>query len=229
MPDPAPHLDPAVLEELAARTPPSPQARDRVRAKLEATIPAMRPRVSGSRGGAGAAGPLGSLFPIATFVLGGLAGGALIGALRNAPPAQIVYIDRPAARASASTGEGDSNRSPAVPASALPVPASKAPSGSSQRPPLEPSSQLAAEQRLLDSARAALASGEPERALARVAAHNARFPQGLLAEEREALAVQALVRAGRHDEARARAAAFRERAPNSLFRAAVDSAIDSIR
>jgi hypothetical protein len=169
------------------------------------------------------------VFPIATFVLGGIAGGALVGALRNAPPTQIVYVDRPAADATGSTGAVEANLSPAVAASALPAPSPKAPAASPARPLVEPSSQLAAEQRFLDSARAALVSGEPDRALERVAAHNAKFPQGLLTEEREALAVQALVKAGRYDEARTRAAAFRERAPSSLFRATVDSAIDSIR
>jgi hypothetical protein len=89
-------------------------------------------------------------------------------------------------------------------------------------------SQLAAERRLLDSARSELVGGEPNHALFLLDAHRTRFPRGRLAEERDALSIQALVKAGRNDEARTRARAFREHSPDSLFRAAVDSAIESI-
>jgi hypothetical protein len=87
---------------------------------------------------------------------------------------------------------------------------------------------LAAEQHLLDTARTALAKGEPAAALAPLELHAQRFPKGKLSEEREALSVRVLALLGRDDEARARADGFHRRFPGSLFTPAVDNAVDAI-
>jgi hypothetical protein len=87
---------------------------------------------------------------------------------------------------------------------------------------------LAAESAILDVARAAIARGEPDQALAAIERHASSFPRGVLREEREALAVKALVLAGRGEEARARAAAFRARYPASFFLPALESSLRNL-
>jgi hypothetical protein len=87
---------------------------------------------------------------------------------------------------------------------------------------------VAAERALIDTARTALARGLPSDALSATELHSTRFPRGRLAEEREAIAVQALVSKGDAIAARARADRFRRTFPDSIFRAAVDSAIASL-
>ncbi len=84
---------------------------------------------------------------------------------------------------------------------------------------------LAKEQVLLDTARAALARGRADDALVAVASHATQFPQGRLVEDREAVAVQALAAAGRLDEARARAKAFRARYPRSIYLKAIERSL----
>jgi len=83
---------------------------------------------------------------------------------------------------------------------------------------------MAAEQRLLDAARAAVARGEPEAGLGPLKQHAARFPNGILTEEREALAVRILAAIGRSRDALARAEDFQRRFPNSLFAPTVEAA-----
>jgi hypothetical protein len=75
----------------------------------------------------------------------------------------------------------------------------------------------AAELDLLQRAQVAYADGALVDALAMIAAHGRRFPNGRLAEEREALRVRALTRAGRAEEAQRAAAAFAERFPRSVL------------
>lgn len=84
---------------------------------------------------------------------------------------------------------------------------------------------LAAERRLLDDARRALARGEPQTGLAPLELHAKRFPNGVLNEEREALAVRLLAALGNQRAALARANGFRRHFPNSLFIPAVDNAV----
>ena len=88
-------------------------------------------------------------------------------------------------------------------------------------------SSLAAERRLLDEARQALARGEPQTGLAPLDSHAKRFPRGVLTEEREALAVRLLAVLGNQQAALARAENFHRRFPNSLFTPAVDNAVAS--
>jgi hypothetical protein len=88
---------------------------------------------------------------------------------------------------------------------------------------------LAAERRLLEEARAALARGDGRSALAAADRHARTFPAGQLAEERESVRVRALVASGRLDEARARAERFRRRYPQSIFLPAIASTLDPSR
>jgi hypothetical protein len=86
---------------------------------------------------------------------------------------------------------------------------------------------LAAERARLEEARGALRRGEPSAALSALASHAREFPAGRLAEERESVWVVALARAGRRDEAVRRADAFRARWPSSIYGASVDAALGS--
>lgn len=84
---------------------------------------------------------------------------------------------------------------------------------------------LAAERRLVDLARAALAQGRHEPALSALATHRRRFRDGSLAEERDALEVEALAAAGRREEASRAATEFERAHPESLYRARVRSVL----
>ncbi|HVT09413.1 MAG TPA: hypothetical protein VHO67_18260 [Polyangia bacterium] len=74
-----------------------------------------------------------------------------------------------------------------------------------------------AEVGLLQRAQAAYVSRNFSGALALVAEHGRRFPNGRLAEEREALRVRSLVAAGRRGEARRAATIFAHRFPRSVL------------
>lgn len=82
-------------------------------------------------------------------------------------------------------------------------------------PPTQTS--YAAELALLQRAQAAYARTDATAALALLAEHRRRFPDGRLAEEREGLRVRALASAGRREEARRAAAAFAKRFPRSVL------------
>ena len=86
---------------------------------------------------------------------------------------------------------------------------------------------LAAEQALLDPARVALAHGDGAEALARLDAHERRFPGGALSQEREAMAIHALVLTGDHARAQMRADSFRSRYPDSVLWPMIDAALRS--
>jgi hypothetical protein len=85
------------------------------------------------------------------------------------------------------------------------------------------------ERRRLDDARAALTRRDAAAALVAIDEHQRKYPSGWLSEERESLRVQAWVMA--HDEARARAAgeAFLRRFPDSLYRSAVEHALQNLK
>jgi hypothetical protein len=76
---------------------------------------------------------------------------------------------------------------------------------------------LAAQQALLDDARAALRRGDGGGALAALARHTAQFPSTVFEEEREAVEIKALVLTGNASEARARTERFAARFPKSLL------------
>jgi len=173
--------------------------------------------------------------PLYPLALGMLLLGALLGAtlatlaamsrpssatsVPAAEPAQIVYVpvEVPVgypthASTSEDTSVQDAPKSRAAPS------ASVASSGD----------RLAAERRLLDGARVALASGEPNDAVRLAERHRAEFPSGALVEEREAIATKALVEAHRHAEARARGAAFERRFPESPMLRSVRSSLATL-
>ena len=91
--------------------------------------------------------------------------------------------------------------------------------------PLTRSEGYAVELELLQQARTALARADFAAALAAIAAHERRFPNGQLAEEREALRVLALSGAHQSEDARRAATAFRKRFPHSLLLTRMNDAL----
>jgi hypothetical protein len=79
--------------------------------------------------------------------------------------------------------------------------------------PARPSDDLRAEIALVDAARAALETGNPERALALLRRYTASYPGGTFTPETSALRIESLAAAGRGDEARALARDFVARYP----------------
>jgi hypothetical protein len=75
----------------------------------------------------------------------------------------------------------------------------------------------------LDAARAALASGNPQRALSLLDQYDRANPRGRLKLESEVLRIDALARSGRGDQARSRAEKFLARHPNSVLASRVRS------
>jgi hypothetical protein len=212
--------------------PTAPGARERVRARLEAVIPAMTGGLGGGATGTGPPPPVTAVTfgsrtaqLIVAFVAGGAVGVALYSSLSTVPAPRVVYVDRPIADA-APVATADSSE---VAKSTLALPQPSAVSAA--RPPASSKtgpSQLSAERVILDEARAALVREDAPRALRDLDRHRRMFPNALLGDERDALQVQALVKSERYDEARSLAAAFRRRAPDSLFIPMVEAAIASI-
>jgi hypothetical protein len=87
---------------------------------------------------------------------------------------------------------------------------------------------LAAEQALLDVARASLGRGDSGAALREIGTHRRRFPKSALTEEREALAIKALVLNGNYDEAKERGVRFGERYPNSVLLSSIKDTLATI-
>lgn len=83
--------------------------------------------------------------------------------------------------------------------------------------PASSSSSLAEEVAALQSARSALAAGQPARALAALEGHEQRFPGGLLGIEAEVLRIEALSRSGNAGAASARAGRFIALHPNTPY------------
>ena len=92
-----------------------------------------------------------------------------------------------------------------------------APPAPPPREPLAGPSPLKLEAALLESVRAALASGRSGRALATLDDYDARFPAGVLGEEASVLRVEGLLAAGRRDDARQAALAFAQKHPSSSY------------
>jgi hypothetical protein len=90
-----------------------------------------------------------------------------------------------------------------------------------------PKPDLALEVRLLDEARAALGSGEPERAL-RVLSRMEALPSRMLVPESVVLRVRALLAAGRAGDARRAGEDFLRRAPSSPQAAVVRGLITGV-
>ena len=122
----------------------------------------------------------------------------------EAPAPPVVNAPVPTAPEPASAG---ASVVPAAPApSELPVPPPR--STSRAAPPAKPAdSSLAEELAAVAAARAALAGGDTQGCLARLAAYAKRFPRGVLAQEALVIRIDALVRSG--DRAGARVLADR--------------------
>jgi hypothetical protein len=129
-----------------------------------------------------------------------------------------IGIVQPAPSA-AGTSAGEPSRAPPPPPSAAKPPRRTRPGQSSD--------PFAAELGLLQRAHAAYTRGELPIALALIAEHARRFPEGRLAEQREALRVRSLAGAGRTDEAHRAAAAFARRFPRSVLAPRIAEAPES--
>ncbi|MGK4003298.1 hypothetical protein WMF31_11785 [Sorangium sp. So ce1036] len=109
---------------------------------------------------------------------------------------------------------------PEAPAAPAPAERSAGRASTAARSGAKPSSASAAlqtELKALDAARASLASGNAQGALAHLDAYGRAHPRGLLRLEAEVLRIDALARSGRREAATQRAEAFLRRHPNSVL------------
>ncbi len=171
---------------------------------------------------------------ILTFVVGAAVGAGTYGTVdhvRHRQPAEVV-VPAPVAPAPAVApvlAPPAAEPSPAV--EARPPAAVAPPARASDRSASPATSRdrgLAAERKLVEMARTALARSQTDDALATLQRHGRTFPKGQLAEERDSLLVQALVAKGDYPQARQKAARFRHDHPASLFLPVVDQAVRSI-
>jgi hypothetical protein len=173
---------------------------------------------------------------LATFLVGAAVGAATYGTVQRirqeselpAPPAIVAAPPAP---------EPPSRPPPAPPAETAEVatvaaqPPATAPSRVRETEPSLGDARdrgLAAERKLVEMGRTALARGHTDLAIAALRRHTQAFPNGQLAEERDSLLVQALVAKGEFAQARQRAARFHRQHPHSLFLPVVDQALRSI-
>ncbi len=170
---------------------------------------------------------------ILTFVVGAAVGAASYGTVQHLRQPAVPAVpavpapselapgpaEPPAPLPVASAAEEDS--APAAPPVARPTSATSHPGSLRDR-------GLAAERKLIEMARSALARGQTDGALASLQRHARAHRHGQLAEERESLFVQALVAKGDFARARERAAHFHRHYPHSLFAPVVDQALRSI-
>jgi hypothetical protein len=159
------------------------------------------------------------------FLLGagvGAGGYGAFQALHTRPPAQPISL--PAAP------EPPAPLPPPLPEATPPAPEppSPAPQARARESGESRDQRLAAERRLLESARTALVAGEHDAAIASLRRHARVFSDGQLAEERDALLIRALVGKGDYPQARERASRFHRQHPRSLFAGVVDQAMQSI-
>jgi hypothetical protein len=125
-----------------------------------------------------------------------------------APPASAPAPTVPPAASAAILQEASSPEKPPMPLAAKP------PFAKRRSPDLD---TQASELRLLQRARAAVASAEFATALALIADYERRFPEGRLREESEALRVKSLTGLGRSAQARRAADGFRKQFPRSVL------------
>lgn len=174
------------------------------------------------------------------FAAGGLTGGwwtaHRAGAVGPASsPGSVAVATAPSESSGLSSPRPDETQPADVPAVSFDsLPRAAAALGShAAAPPLPsasaapPATSLGEEQRLLDTARAAVARQAYSAALSTLGEHATRFPRGRLAEERELLYVQALAGSGSTAAASERAKAFERQFPGSIFLPAVKAASPS--
>ena len=217
---------PKEIEELLSRERPLVAPPAGAQAAVLAALTTTLLATPAAAGGAHTASVLGKLLAsrLATsaviFALGGATGAGVHAlALRAAAPAPQQELPPPP------------TPTPAVPTPAIPAPRPDEASAraTSPSPGAEPRREtLAAERRLLETARAALSRRQSGAAIDALEQHARQFSKGLLAEEREALWVHALVGARRFAEARAKAAQFERAFPGSMLLPTVRASIESI-
>jgi hypothetical protein len=210
-----------LLESERPLLPPPPGADETVLAMVGATLLAT-PVSTGSAAGGPAAGSAQGAGTLKALLASRVVTGAVLFALGGASGAGLHVLAQRAAP----------NAAPAPPSSPAPAPAvvvEPAKVEVREAAPRARDGTLAAERKLLEAARTALAHGQSAAALEQLERHAASFPDGQLAEEREALGVQALVATKRFDEARARSARFERAYPGSILLPAVKAALESIR
>jgi hypothetical protein len=182
---------------------------------------------------------------VAAFVGGGITGGAVVETMTRTRTLAPIVAPMPPVTSSAVAPPAPgqiARANSSSPSESAPVPESRASASSPPEPvaPLPPArpnvassssgtpsshGDLVREREILDAARAALARGQAQDAIAAMEEHARRWPNGELAAEREVVLIQALVAAGRLPEARARAARFHQAFPKSIFAPAIDIAI----
>jgi hypothetical protein len=226
-----PELDDLLEVERRAPAPDDALARVWSRVSVPPPLPPLQGGAAGRRR-SGFAATISSRGPlvVASVVAGMVLGAGMHALLRPAPPARLVFVDRPvppAAPAVVAPSAADSAASPIEhePVAESPVRRSAAARGV---PATHGASTIAEERALLEQARAALTQRDGPGALRLTDDHARRFARPQLGEEREAIAIQALVLVGRYAEARDRAALFEAHSPDSLFRPAVEASLSSI-
>jgi len=174
---------------------------------------------------------------VTSFVVGGLVGAGLYGALR-APRVEQVYVERPPASVQAAvnsagpvptavpaTDAGSEAPQVASPLLSAAPPVARTPAANAAGDRL---ASLGEQQALLDVARAGFARSDYAATLKTLAVHSARFPTSVLSEEREALQIKALAASGRLPEARILAARFQARHPQSLLLPSIKDSVGTI-
>jgi hypothetical protein len=167
---------------------------------------------------------------LAALAVGGAAGSASTAVLlqRSEPPVATPVLtasrlppSAPVVDMGASAPSSDGGSDTALPPTVPVAPRTTAPASSVAAT----RGDLAKERELLDVARAAIARGRPEDAIAAAKEHARKWPRGYLEEEREVILIQALAAIGKHQEAEARATRFRNTFPRSMLMPVVDAAL----
>jgi hypothetical protein len=214
------------LLDAAGREQPSRELSERMAQAIGVSLPASLP--SGNGAGTEPAGPSGtetaapnvtapgaassSLVPWIAGAMGALAVAGIFVVLRGEPmPADPVVRAPPAPpRVSSSVAVAPNATPPGEVRPAEPETRASAPSSppSSRGRATAAESDLGDQIALLDAARAALAAGGAERALATVRDYQSRYPNGAFRPEAAAVKIEVLVKQGRTAEARAAAVRF---------------------
>lgn len=229
-PDPEPEVGQRIYARLAAGLGLPPMPGDGAQVAPTPAAP-LGPAATAVAGAVARTSARATLRGLLTFVVGAAVGATTYGTVQH-----LRHGSEPAAAPTVTA----SSPAPAVPAP-LPPPApvaqpetAKPPappgraSDAEPRPLVSRDRGLAAERKLVEMARSALARGHTDGALAALQRHARGFPRGQLAEERDSLLVQALVAKGDFAKARDRAAHFHRHYPHSLFAPVVDQALRAI-
>lgn len=234
--DPLPSDLRSLFEDERAAYPKNPDARARVLRRIE-TVIALAPAAA-SAAPSGPANAVNSASAATGAVSGkaaalvaiAFAGGVAIGELHGrsaAPPAlpapspsssQALTQPGPSASIESPTPEVTASATQTASASPSAAPSTHSPDKSG---PVE-STDLEAEQALIDTARAALSRGRSADVLRAANEHATRFPRGRLSQEREMLAISALLMSGNRAGAEARGQRFKSAFPKSMYVTTID-------